>query len=118
MARDDYHVIVVYQILAYLYQQLKKGEPIDGKQISMNSDFFSINERYWKYIIVNMYNEGLISGIVLREVNAIGTDSEIAILKLDRCEITPKGIEYLTNNSFIEKAKGFFKEAKEMIPFI
>ena len=65
MARDDYHVIV-YQILAYLYQQLKKGEPIDGKQISMNSDFFSINERYWKYIIVNMYNEGLIKIIVQR----------------------------------------------------
>ena len=29
MARDDYHVIV-YQILAYLYTQLKAGEPVNG----------------------------------------------------------------------------------------
>lgn len=28
MARDDYHVIV-YQILAYLYQCLKNGSPVD-----------------------------------------------------------------------------------------
>lgn len=28
MARDDYHVIV-YQILSYLYMQLKQGKDID-----------------------------------------------------------------------------------------
>ena len=33
MARDDYHVIV-YQILSYLYQRLKKGEQVDAKMIS------------------------------------------------------------------------------------
>lgn len=30
MAKDDYHVIV-YQILAYLYQCLKKGEQVNTK---------------------------------------------------------------------------------------
>ena len=33
MAKDDYFVIV-YQIPAYLYQRLKRGEPADGSMIS------------------------------------------------------------------------------------
>ena len=32
MAKDDYHVIV-YQILAYLYQCLKKGKKIEEKNL-------------------------------------------------------------------------------------
>lgn len=42
MARDDYYVIV-YQILAYLYQKLKKGQDIDPKEISNNCTLFKIN---------------------------------------------------------------------------
>ncbi len=36
MARDDYHVIV-YQILAYLYQCLKKGEAVEAAALEANS---------------------------------------------------------------------------------
>ena len=32
MARDDLHVIV-YQILSYLYQQMKEGREVDEKKI-------------------------------------------------------------------------------------
>ena len=72
MARDDYHVIV-YQILSYLYMQLKQGKDIDEN--------------------IDIYN-------------------------LDKCEITPKGIEYLTDNSTIEKAKRFMKDLKDILPFV
>lgn len=36
---------------------------------------------------------------------------------LDKCYITPLGIEYLCDNSFMEKAKRFLKDIKEITPF-
>ena len=35
MAKDDYHVIV-YQVLAYLYQCIKKGESVESKNLEHN----------------------------------------------------------------------------------
>ena len=63
MAKDDYHVIV-YQILSYLYQCLKKGEPIDGDKLNYGSELLRINRSYWAYVIYNMHRMGLIEGIV------------------------------------------------------
>ena len=37
--------------------------------------------------------------------------------QLDACRITPIGIEYLCDNSFMEKAKKFLKDIKEITPF-
>ena len=53
MAKDDYHVIV-YQILSYLYQRLKKGEPVDVSMLAPDSPLFKVNKRYWAYIIYNL----------------------------------------------------------------
>ena len=64
MARDDYHVIV-YQILSYLYMQLKQGKDIDASLIRHDSKYLQINSKYWTYVIVNLLNEGYISGIVI-----------------------------------------------------
>lgn len=68
MAKDDYHVIV-YQILSYLYQCLKKGEDVDPQQLSVDSDYFKandqkLNKRYWAYIIYNLHRSGLIEGVI------------------------------------------------------
>ena len=46
MAKDDYHVIV-YQILSYLYQCLKKGESADGNKLNYGSELLRINKSYW-----------------------------------------------------------------------
>lgn len=113
MARDDYHVIV-YQILSYLYQQLKQGKDIDVSLIKHDSKYLRINRRYWKYVIISLLNEEYISGIVLEE----DINENIEIYNLDQCEITPKGIEYLTDNSTIEKAKRFMKDLKDILPFV
>lgn len=50
MAKDDYHVIV-YQILAYLYQRLKKGETADESMLKHDGHLFKIDKSYWAYII-------------------------------------------------------------------
>lgn len=113
MARDDYHV-VVYQILSYLYQQLKQGNEIDVSLIKHDSKYLQINRKYWKYVIISLFYEGYIKGVVVDE----DIDENLEIYNLDKCEITPKGIEYLTDNSTIEKAKRFMKDLKDILPFV
>ena len=80
MARDDYHVIV-YQILSYLYMQLKHGKDIDASLIRHDSKYLQINRKYWTYVIVNLLNEGYISGIVIDK----DIDENIEIYNLDKC---------------------------------
>ena len=112
MAKDDYHVIV-YQILAYLYQQLKKGLDVDPKKLTHDSNFLSINKKYWKYIMISLLDERYIKGIVVEET----LDGVYEIYNLKDCQITPRGIEYLTENATMEKAKNFCKDIKDIVPF-
>lgn len=114
MAKDDYHVIV-YQILAYLYQCLKKDEAVDKRNLQNNSKYFQINENYWAYIVYHMQTMGLIEGVVFANID--GKPYPIPV-NLNNCRITPVGIEYLCDNSFMEKAKNFLKDIKEITPFI
>ena len=46
------------------------------------------------------------------------TKNGVVFGDLQDAVITPKGIEYLFENSLLEKAKKTLKDAKEMIPFI
>lgn len=113
MAKDDYFVIV-YKILAYLYSQLKSGAPIDPDMLMYDGKLFQINQQYWVYIIKNMVDDGFIKGI---SNPTVGNGFYIRD-QLPYCEITPAGIAYLCDNSFIEKAKQFLKDIKEITPFI
>ncbi|WP_018659438.1 YjcQ family protein [Allofustis seminis] len=113
MAKDDYHV-VVYQILAYLYVQLKAGEKIDTKLLQAESNYLNINRLYWSYIIENLYNQGLVSGVVKSK----SWGGNTVMFDIENIKITPLGIEYLTDNSFLEKAKEFLKDIKAIVPFI
>ena len=113
MAKDDYHVIL-YKILAYLYVQLKNGEDADPKCLVHDGLLFQIKQRYWNYIMENALKQGLIDGITV--TRPWGADAIIG--NLEACQITPAGIEYLCDNSFLEKAKQFLKEIKEITPFV
>ena len=113
MAKDDYYVIV-YQILSYLYSQLKKGKDIEPEKLLHDGTLFNINYDYWVYIMVNMLEQGFIKGVN----NANVGNGYYIVQQLKDIRITPKGIEYLCENSFIEKAKQFLKDVKEITPFI
>ena len=113
MAKDDYHVIV-YQIIAYLYTQLKAGDSVDPKLLEPGSKYLNINERYWSYIMKNLVQDGLISGVVITKT----WSTETIVSGLENAIITPLGIEYLTDNSFLIKAKEFLKDIKAIVPFI
>lgn len=114
MARDDYHV-VVYKILSYLYQCLKRGDKVNAALLQHDSPMLKINQSYWEYIIYNLHTEGYINGIALIPID--GREYPF-IHELDKVNVTPKGIEYLCDNSFMEKAKQFLKDVKEAVPFM
>lgn len=113
MARDDYHVIV-YQILSYLYQRLKKGEQVDAKMISSDGPLFTVNKKYWSYIIYHLQESGFVEGIAFIPIDGLDLPYPA---QMDECRITPDGIAYLCDNSFMEKAKAFLKDIKEIVPF-
>lgn len=114
MAKDDYHVIV-YQILAYLYQRLKKGENTDPAMISVGSPLFApICDAYWAYILYNLQDMGMVNGIHFVEMDGLSFPYPVNV---EMCMITPNGIEYLTENSTMKKAIAFLKEAKSIVPF-
>ena len=114
MAKDDYEVIV-YQILAYLYQCLKKDVDIQEKYLMPQGKMLDINTKYWRFIIYNLNKDGLIEGIVLKKVWG---EKYPLVEELENMNITPRGIQFLTDNSFIQKAKEVLKDTKSIIPFV
>lgn len=108
MAKDDYFVIV-YQVLKYLYSQLKAGEKPDAQQLT--AIYYLIPENYWGYIIVSLLDEGYIRGI-----EPIATKDGLYIRDMSNVTITPKGIQYLFDNSLFEKVKETLKEVKDIVP--
>lgn len=113
MSRDDYFVLV-YQILAYLYTCLKEGQQVDPKYLKPDSPLLGVNEQYWTYIMVNILKQGYIEGITVTK--AWGKQSIIS--ELEACMITPEGIEYLCDNSFMQKARQLLKDVGAIAPFI
>lgn len=111
MARDDYF-IVVYKILMYLYNCIKSGENPDIYNV-LTAESYGISESYFDYIIYEMASGGYIRGVSV--FNVLGRQAPCVKLT-SGVVITPKGIEYLQENSAIEKAKRFLKELKETIP--
>ena len=117
MAKDDYHVIV-YQILAYLYNCLKKGKAVESQKLSADSVYFRVNKQqlnqlYWAYIIYHLQKSELIEGVILEEIDNVQYPYPINLIN---CMITPKGIEYLMDNSFIAKAKEIAKDVLSIVP--
>lgn len=110
MAENDFFVIV-YRVLKYLYDCLKKGEKPEAEYLVAST--YNIPENYWKYILLSLINEEYIKGI---QVNH--TKNGVIFSDLQEAIITPKGIEFLFEKSLIEKAKKTLKDVKNMIPFI
>ena len=87
MAANDYHV-VVYQILAYMYNCLKDGTEANPQSVEKFKEDSGINEKYWEYIWTHLYKSKLV----------------------EDCCITPLGINYLVENSSMKRAWRFVIE--------
>ena len=108
MKKDDYFVLA-YRILSYLYACFKSGEQPDTEWFG--SDALKIPKGYWVNIMESLYNEGYIIGIAFP--SAVGSADAVKLINL---KITQKGIEFLQENTMMQKAKNFLKEIKEIVP--
>jgi yjcQ protein len=114
MSKDDYHVLA-YQLLFYLYDCLRHGEVPDADQVLWNDAHAAVkvNERYWNYVLRHLSDAGYIEGISFLSILGRADPQP----RIDGAvNITPKGIDYLDENSNMKKAYRFLKGIKDIIP--
>lgn len=110
MAKDDYFVLV-YKLLGYLYKCLRKEERPSLEIISPNTKDFPISEEYFTYMLDHLLSDGYIEG--LARVNRIGNAPKFK--ETTGIQITPKGIEYLQENSTMKKVAELLGNAGEIV---
>lgn len=109
MAQDDMHVIM-YRILAYLYDCMKRGRDVDVNAISSNR--LGINKRYWVAIVIELAERELIKGAIIDR-----SDDTVDVSLFDP-SVTMAGVEFLMENSMMNKAKRFLQDIKATVPGI
>lgn len=110
MPLSDYYKIK-YAILKTLFENKERGRKTPHEMIS--SERFNINISFWIDILGDLLNDGLISGLIIRECK----DTR-AVIGVDEMEITSRGIDYLYDNSKMKQAYRIFKDAKDIFPLI
>lgn len=109
MAKDDYFVLA-YKLLRYLYRCLKEGERADWDLLSPNTREFPIGQEYFAYLLSHLLADGYIEGIAkVRKLS-----SPLRFKETTGIAITPKGIEYLEENSTMKRVGEFLGPAGEI----
>lgn len=109
MAKDGYF-IVIYSILKILYENLKSGKYVELK--SLSAEAYGLPHKYYEVIMDNLIERGYIRGI--KKINYLGGSCEYR----GDITITHEGIEYLFDNSMMNKIKNTLKDIKDITPFI
>lgn len=109
MAQNDMFV-VMYKILAYIYECTKKGER--PRDCEWSAESLGIPELYWQHVIDELVGHGYLSG-----VNVTHTGAGIVINAFDP-HVTMEGVQFAQENSMMSKAKYFLQEVKASVPFI
>lgn len=109
MAKDDYFVLV-YKLLEILYAVLKSGKAITNDELKELSNGLPLD--YWEYILKKLNEEGYVTGVI--PISSLSGDS----IKITNLQITPKGIEYLQDNSMMQKAKEAVKHLPQWLSLI
>lgn len=110
MAKNDMEVIM-YKILRYLYECMKLGVEPELEQFAWNSKLFDIPQSYWCKIIATLVRKGYITGFVV-----VDKTKDAPMLQTDRpFEITFEGVQFLEENSRMQKAKEYCAETFNVI---
>ena len=109
MAKDDYFVLV-YKLLEILYLTLKSGKVVTNDKLKELGEGIPLD--YWEYILKTLNHEGYIVGVL--PISSLSGDS----IKITNLQITPKGIEYLQDNSKMQKVGEFLKNSLQWIELI
>ena len=107
VAHDDMHV-VMYKILAYLYDCMKRGVRANPSEIAHDSDMLGIPDPYWEEIMRELSARGYVKGVSFAKGGAFLTNPTVTL----------EGVEFMQENSMMAKALAFLKDAKGALPFI
>lgn len=110
MAQNDMYV-VMYKILAYLYDCMKRGiEPEDAR---WSAQALGIPASYWTSIVEELVGHGFVAG-----VNVDHFINGEALVTPIGPRVTMEGVAFAQENSMMGKAKASLQDAKAAIPFI
>lgn len=98
---------VIYRILKYLEASMDCSE-IDTDMISASA--LNITEERWRSIIIMLLENGYIKGVEAKKYQRMAV-----LLNTERMQITLKGLEYLEENSLMQKAKNLAKDVINII---
>lgn len=110
MPKDDIFRLI-YSILSELYACKKQGVRVNKEDIS--HERFGIPYSYWLDILLEMNEKGYVRGILCRKTKCTGR-----VVNYDNIDITLDGIQYLEENSMMQKAKNTLKDIKDIVPGI
>ena len=110
MAHNDMYV-VMYKIIAYLYDCMKQGVEPDG--VKWSSYALGIPRSYWVAVIEERVGHRYIDGVTVHKF----LNSEASVTALN-ARVTMEGVAFAQENSMMGKAKAFLQDAKASIPFI
>lgn len=109
MAQNDMYV-VMYKIIAYLYDCMKRGVSPDAAKISAGA--LGIPDEYWIDVIEELVDHGYVKGF------GISYADNMPGVIIDRPRVTMEGVAFAQENSMMGKAQAFLQDAKASIPFI
>ena len=99
---------IIYKILSILEKSMSYDE-FDPDRISYQK--LDISKALWIRIMVMLKENGYIKGVVVTET----LDSQLPDVELGNVEITLKGLEYLEENSLMQKAKNLAKGVVDIV---
>ena len=101
---------IIYKILRYL-ESAMDYEECDVNAIS--HERYNISYPRWEQLMIILSDEGYIKGIITTQ----DLESNCRYIVQPICpRITLKGLEYLSDNTFMKKAANIVKGIKETIP--
>lgn len=109
MAQNDMYV-VMYKIIAYLYDCMKRGE--DPSPDGWSATTLGIPEPYWTRVVEQLVRHNYVGGVDIARA-----DSRTAVICAEPF-VTMEGVAFAQENSMMGRAKQFLIDAKSAIPFI
>ena len=102
---------IIYRILKELEAAMDYQE-VDVDAFS--AEVLGITQERWSSIMAMLIDNGYVSGAQSRR----HMRGPVMIVNRGKAEITLKGLEYLSENSLMQKAANLAKGIKETIPFV
>lgn len=99
---------IIYKILSVLEKSMDL-ESIDAERISSNN--LGISQQRWNKYMEMLLDAGYIKGVSIKKY----TDGEMRV-DIENIRITLKGLEYLSENSIMQRMYNVTKGIADLIP--